>query len=204
MSVPDNIAAIVVAGGSSQRFGSENKLLARLDGIPLVEHTFRSVVDSGFRVRFVVTSVVSQPAIEAIAERHSFDIIVNANAEQGLGSSIASGVREIPASVEGFAIFLGDMPFIQRDSIVQVSREFHNQRSQAIVRPRVGKAIGHPVFFPASLREQLSCLDGEEGAGAVIRSNRHLLRLVDVDDAGIREDIDTKDDLVDYESGKRN
>ena len=48
------LAAIVLAAGSSTRFGAENKLLADIGGRTIIESVFSNVAECGFDLVIVV------------------------------------------------------------------------------------------------------------------------------------------------------
>ncbi|MEK7338271.1 MAG: NTP transferase domain-containing protein, partial [candidate division NC10 bacterium] len=55
---------------------------------------------------------------------------------------------------------------------------------------------GHPVCFARTLYPELLAAPEQEGARAVIRRHRALLREVVVDDPGIHQDVDSPEDLA--------
>jgi molybdenum cofactor cytidylyltransferase len=62
------VAAIVLAAGRSTRMGGPNKLLARIDGVPLVRHAAEAALGAGLAEVVVVTGH-QQEAVRARARR---------------------------------------------------------------------------------------------------------------------------------------
>src|SRR6266542_2734007 len=85
------IAAILLAAGQSLRFGAADKLLARIDGEPLLMHAARRIVELEPARRIAVCSD-AQGAAAGLLSLLGFEIAVNAHPERGLSSSLACGI----------------------------------------------------------------------------------------------------------------
>jgi len=195
----NKITAIVLAAGFSRRFGAENKLLASLDGQPLLERTLANLSKADLYQTLVVTGAGDEQISDICAAR-AINVVVNAAAKNGMGTSIADGVR---ASAPGsaFMIVLGDMPFIKPDTYAKIANSAARQSSDyAITFPQLshpgsGLKRGHPVVFGPQYRAQLETLDGDRGAQSIITGNRPRWNRVLVDDQGILLDVDRPSDL---------
>jgi molybdenum cofactor cytidylyltransferase len=109
-----------------------------------------------------------------------------------MGYSIAAGVRH-SQEADGWLICLGDMPYVQAETIAQISA-VAIKHPDAIVAPFYQGRRGHPVFIPKSFKQDLLSLQKDEGP-------RHLMMggpLIQVDtmDTGIYRDIDLPSDLT--------
>ena len=123
-----SITAIVLAAGLSTRFGVDNKLLATVDGRPIIERVLSSVVAAGFENRLIVTSG-DAPEIQQIAEEKKFKVVVNQQSHLGIGTSLAKGVSD-PSLLEsdGIAVFLGDLPHLDSHSVKKVVTDLRIQQ----------------------------------------------------------------------------
>ncbi|MCL4799694.1 MAG: nucleotidyltransferase family protein, partial [Burkholderiales bacterium] len=54
---------------------------------------------------------------------------------------------------------------------------------------------GHPVGFAARYGAELAALAGDAGAREILRRDRGLVELIEVDDPGVLRDVDTRADL---------
>jgi molybdenum cofactor cytidylyltransferase len=117
---------------------------------------------------------------------------VNADAANGMGTSIAAGVRA-SAGAAGWLIALGDMPYIQPGTIARILNAVGGD--SAIVIPTFDRLRGHPVAFAGSFCSELMALQGDSGARSVVAAHGDRVILLPVDDAGVIADIDTADDL---------
>ena len=183
------MVGVLLAAGSSTRFGA-HKLLHRLDdGAALAEHAARHLIAA------LPTSIaVVRPgdvAVHDMMRGLGLSIVECANATHGMGSSIACGVSAMP-DADGWVIALADMPWIQPQTIRRVAQQL--RLGAGIAAPRYHARRGHPVGFAAKFKTQLSRLQGDDGARDVIESARDQLALVRTDDAGVLLDVDTPAD----------
>lgn len=183
------MTAILLAAGSARRFGSQ-KLLARLpDGRYVVEAAAGNLLAGAGRV-IAVTG--RDDRLMQVLEDCGCQVVVNAHAEEGMGTSIAAGVRA-SADAAGWLIALGDMPCIRPGTIASVLDALNDDTG--IVIPTYAGQRGHPVAFAGEFGRELRALQGDGGARSVVAAHPHRLRLLPVDDAGILADIDTSEDL---------
>lgn len=184
------IAGILLAAGKSTRFGA-NKLLHPLsDGTPLVVAALRHLQQG---VDEVITVVRADDAelMQRLAQEQA-RLVVCAEAERGMGTSLACGVRAT-SQADGWLVALGDMPHIPPGVVARLGDRLRN--GAAIVAPIHNGRRGHPVGFHREFLEPLCKLDGDSGARAILEANAARLELVVSDSAGVLWDIDTPEDL---------
>ena len=185
------LCGILLAAGQSVRFGN-NKLLQSLpDGTPLIAQAVRNMRTV---LEKVVVVVPPQHAVLSDAlESQAVELIVNAKASEGMGSSLACGIAAC-REVNGWVIGLADMPWIQPATINQVALALREGRS--LVAPRYQDQRGHPVGFQHRFGTELVKLHGDKGARTIVEQHATELHLIDVDDPGILFDVDTPADLT--------
>ncbi len=132
------------------------------------------------------------PALENCLSEAGATVIVCADADEGMGASLATAVAA-SGDVAGWVIALADMPYIRSETIGKIAASL--AAGAAIVAPAYRGERGHPVGLSARFRAPLEALRGDEGARAVLRKNASLVELIEVDDPGVCRDIDTPDDL---------
>jgi molybdenum cofactor cytidylyltransferase len=142
------IAAIVLAAGSSSRFGPDNKLLRSFGGAPLVAHAVAAVRAAGADPIVVVTGHDAGAVRRALAE-HRVTFIHNSRYEHGMGSSIAAGARAIQ-SASAILIALGDMPEVSGEHARALADAFDPGEPESICLPVFEGRRGHPVLFGAA------------------------------------------------------
>ena len=140
----------------------------------------------------IIAVTRQDPELIGVLENCGCQVVINAVADQGMGTSIAAGVLAA-ADAPGWLITLGDMPSIRAATIATVINSL--QRGAQIVVPAMGGKRGHPVGFSARYRTQLQSLQSDAGAREIVEANAKFVTEIDVDDVGIFADIDTPEDL---------
>ena len=194
-----NFSAIILAAGFSKRFGEDNKLLADLNGKPVISHTLDKIAQLPFSKRIVVINP-EQTAIKSLCDPSRFQTVENQNAADGMGTSIAAGVSAA-SNANGVAVILGDMPNIRQDTYEILITACEQGSGQTIVVPSHQGQRGHPVFFSNDFFHELTALTGDKGANSVIEKHHDCVRSIAVNDPGILSDIDTQAALL---KAKRN
>lgn len=187
------MTAILLCAGSARRFGSQ-KLLARLpDGRYIVEAAAQNLLAGAGHVIAVTDDNVQ---LKRVLTECGCQVIVNTQAKEGMGTSIAAGVvANAGASADegAWLIALGDMPYLRPDTIVRILNALN--ASNGIVVPTFEDMRGHPVAFAGSFGSELSALQGDVGARSVVLAHADRVQLLAVEDAGVIADIDTPEDL---------
>ncbi len=190
------IAAIILAAGQSKRFGKENKLLTSLSGEPLILRTLQSIQGFGVGHIIVVTGHDERQVRDAIA---TFPVTVTHNEyfSEGMGTSIAAGIRAAPENLKAAAICLSDMPNISSTTFELMVRRFADagDMEKKIIVPRLNNRRGHPPLFGRHYFGDLTRLSGDKGARDIMIANKDHLVEVDVNDPGIHQDFDVTADF---------
>lgn len=188
----DAVVALVLAAGRSRRFGCD-KRRARLPGRgTLLAATLKTVCPHFAETR-VVLGVEDNPADLGIPK--DVGPIVVAEADQGMGASLAAGIRALSDDSEALAVavVLGDMPWLSGDTLASLCSRASDQ---VIVRPFYRRQWGHPVLFGRCFWGALSRLTGDEGASSVVDQYRHRCIEIEVQDPGVVQDVDRPGDLL--------
>ena len=196
--------AIVLAAGKGARFGG-GKLLASLDGAPLVAGALRTALLSPARRVF---AAVADPAVRGAAEATAARlkaagrlVIVDVEAaDEGMGASLRAAAAALPDDTVGVFVFLGDMPAIDPATPSRLARAL--ARRHDIVAPTYRGRRGHPVLFGATWLPALRALTGDEGARGLLDTAGEHLVLAPVEDPGIHLDVDRPADLARAREGR--
>jgi molybdenum cofactor cytidylyltransferase len=165
---------LVLASGRGERFvasgGHGSKLGAALAGKPVLEHTLDAVRASGLAYH------------------------VEDAGHPGMGDTIAAGVAATRESA-GWLVLPGDLPLVRPASLVRVAEAL---AAHEVVVPVFQGERGHPVGFSRACLQELLALAGPQGASRIVRAREGTaaLALLELDDPGIRVDIDTVADLA--------
>ena len=203
MTVPiEACAVIVLAAGSSRRFGTDNKLLANFRGKPLLSHVLGVVSGLPLAQKLLVTGH-DHHDVAALGESFGILPIHNDQHLAGMGTSIACGVRNLANGIAAVFIVPGDMPLIAPDDFLNLAASLRTP--ETICRPLFEGRPGHPVLFASTYFSALEKLHGESGAHEIIGSAHRNLVTITSPNPDIAYDVDTVSDLVpvDTDSGDR-
>lgn len=193
------ILGVLLAAGTGSRFADSeadpaNKLLADLDGRPVVAHAARTLADSDLDATVAIVGHDRERVADALPAE--VDAVANPDYETGQSASVRHGVtvaRERGASAVLFA--LGDMPRVAVgtvDALVAAYRDT-SESGPGIVAPRYEGRRGNPVLFDARHFDALAAVTGDRGGRKLVESEP--VSWVDVTDSGIHRDVDTERDL---------
>lgn len=192
--------ALLLAAGRGRRFdptGRASKLLAAAPcgphaGQPLAVAAALALRAAQVRVMAVVRPADDPPQrqVHAALRAAGCELVVNDDADDGSGRSIAVGVAAT-ADAPGWLIALADMPAIAPTTIAAVRDAI--AAGALTAAPVHDGRRGHPVGFGAALRPHLLALSGDEGARSLLVA--HQPQRIAVDDPGCLLDLDTLADL---------
>jgi molybdenum cofactor cytidylyltransferase len=193
MIVPmERTAVILLASGLSRRFGQKDKLLADLNGAPLIDHAAGELAQLNALTKIAVCPHDNRLLGERLHDR--FVIAVNKKPKMGLGHSIAMGVSvAMQFKPDAVVLAMGDMPFIERPVIQSVVGHLGHEGANIV---HCGEVQGTrpPTAFDRACFEALKELDGDDGAKSIVTGGR--FRVVGIGaPAPLLADIDTKEDL---------
>ncbi|MDG0972120.1 MAG: nucleotidyltransferase family protein [Porticoccaceae bacterium] len=182
----NNIAVLIMAAGASTRFGSP-KQLAMLQGQTLLQ---RSIDSAKATDPLSVTVVLGANHGRIEPEITGAQITVNHDWHQGLGSSIAWGVKNIDHEADGILVLLADQVQISTQHLVRLAEHFDGNN---IVCATYCGSRGVPAIFPRSVFRHLVALTGDNGAKAILQNPPVAALEVVLSQAAL--DIDRVEDL---------
>lgn len=188
------VAAVVLAAGRSRRMGDANKLLAEVDGVPMVRRVTETVIRAGLDPVVVVLGHDSdrvRRALDGLPARFT----VNRRYATGIGSSVGAGIVAVGGSVDGAMIVLGDMPWITVPHLRALVKAFAPAEGRGICVPVVGGKRGNPVLWGARYFAELQTLGGDVGARHLLAEHTGDVCAVRVSGDGVLRDVDTPDAL---------
>lgn len=190
--------AVVLAAGSARRFGAV-KLIAPLDGRPLLQHVLDALAAAGIPDVVVVLGRSADEVERAIAWRGE-SRVVNPEPERGLARSLKVGLGALGGAVDAAFIVLGDQPRIRPDVLGRLAEEARRSDRPIVVPAYAGGGGSNPVLVRRSAWPLAEALEGDRGLGQVIAGRPDLVLSVVVD--GRNDDVDTPEDLARLSSGR--
>jgi molybdenum cofactor cytidylyltransferase len=188
------VLAVVLAAGASRRFGSP-KLLAPLEGRPVLQHVLDAVAQAGLGDVVVVLGD-DAAAIRAAVSWRTERVEVNHRPQDGLSSSLRIGLDAAAEvrTVDAVLVLLGDQPAV-RPAVIAAVLDAAETAPQPIVRVRyAGDEAPNPVLVRRAAWALAAGLSGDRGLGPMLLERADLVAEVAV--PGANPDIDTPEDLA--------
>jgi len=186
------VAAIVLAAGTANRYRAADpsiatKLVALIDGVPMVRHIVEAALASRARPVVVVTGY-AEAEVRATLDGLTVGFVANPDYATGIASSLRAGLSALPTKVDGALVLLGDMPGVTApllDRLIEAHRADPDR--DAVVPMHAGRR-GNPVLLGRVLFGAAMELHGDEGARRLLV--RAQVLEVDVTDRAVLVDVD--------------
>lgn len=162
------IAAIVLAAGASRRYGSP-KPLETIDGESWVCRVTRLVLAAGCSPVLVVTGADGDRVARALRDLPAVVPLEHRGWEQGMGSSIAAGIRALrgAASARGALLTTCDQLALDGAVLRRMIDAFDDDPGRIVACAYAG-TVGIPVLFGRGWFDRLAELRGDRGAKALL------------------------------------
>ncbi|MEE8495956.1 MAG: nucleotidyltransferase family protein [Xanthomonadales bacterium] len=183
------LGIVLLAAGGSSRMGRPKQLL-QIEGEALVTRVSRRLVELESDSVMVVTGSAAQAVNDQLSGL-PIQIVHNPRWEEGMASSLAAGVKNLPAEIEGALIVLCDqwqVGLADLQKLVQAWNTDISRIAAACWQDEGQQVIGPPAIFPRALFGELFALNGDRGARAVIEKHRERTFFVAMKNA--RFDLD--------------
>ncbi len=188
------IAAVVLAAGMSRRMGDGNKLLADVDGVPMIARVVETLRRSRVQPIVVVTGH-DAAAVEAALAGLPVRVVHNPDYARGLSASLRAGLQSLAPDRDGVLVMLGDMPWVASSTIEALLDAFEANGVGSICVPTYDRKRGNPVLWPRRHVDEMKALAGDVGARHLLAQYDDEVCEVEVDDAGVLRDVDVTEDL---------
>ena len=191
-----NIAVIVLAAGKSSRMKTP-KQLVKIGNNFLLEFVLSKAKAINKNHVYCVLGA-NDTLIRREISSSNVHFVYNAAFNEGLSSSIISGVSEIEMhpDYKAVLILLGDQPAIDKEYLDAMIALFSEDNSKIIASNYKGK-LGVPAIFPKSYFSKLKNISGDFGAKEMLHTSKDVIALNRPTNF---IDIDTEKDLQDFKN----
>ncbi len=198
MTKKPSVSLVILAAGAASRMGKIKQLLP-WENTTLLGHAIKQ----GLGSKVTLTSVVLGANHDQILSGEDFsevEFFINAAWENGIGCSIAYGMRQLLESSKPDAVIvtLADQPLVSSEYIDRLIDKFYKSQKSIIATAYKGSP-GVPALFAKKYFNDIMSLTGDTGAKKLMLRNKDDIDTLD--GSKIIQDIDTiKDYLASIEA----
>ncbi len=177
------VSCIVLAAGSSSRYG-ENKLLEKLNGKTLFEHTMDKLP---FDELFEVVVVTAYEEVKKLSLKYPVKPVMIDSISKSY--SIKQGLKHI-SDADGCLFIVCDQPLLKKATIKSLIEAFKSN-------PKAVWDIsgGNPKVIPNSILKAIDSRDGDAGFRDIINSEKIEVNSIEPSDLYELMDVDNKENL---------
>ena len=191
------IGGIILAAGSSRRFGDDKRKSVMPSGQGMLEESINKAISALDKVLVVLRFGDREfsKELEAAIDNENVSFLCAPDSAQGMAHSLANAIHQV-TDWEAAIVFLGDMPFVQAETVDSIMGEYQFRKAnKPIVLPTKDGQLGHPVLFCQEYFKEIQELRGDRGARVIVEAHPDKVFKVEVLDPGVIRDIDTPEDL---------
>lgn len=163
-------AVLLLAAGSSRRFGSPKQLI-EWSGTSLLGFVVDRIGSWPVDERWLVLGASADEILDAV-DMPGWDVVINDDHDEGLASSLRVGLDalSIHSKAEAAFIALGDQPSIDT-AVVEALLESHQSERRPVSVPKYRYSWGNPVLVDRALWPRLMSLEGDTGAKKLFQAH---------------------------------
>ncbi len=124
-------------------------------------------------------------------------LIRNPHPDEGQYSSLQTALTSIPKNTDAVIVHLVDHPLVKKETVDAIVQNYRLTNARIII-PSYKNRRGHPVLYSSTLFQEIISTFPEHGARSIIELHQKEIEYVEVDDPGIKINIDTKEDFEKY------
>ncbi len=184
-----HVAAVILAAGSSSRFGHPKQLL-EWGGRPLIISAVDTAWAAGLKPIIVVLGAFADK-IEPLLTTRPVQILKNYHWSEGISSSIRTGISALPGAVDAAIFIPSDQPLLTVTFLQDLVRRYE-ETGRGIVIPHSAEGQrGNPVLFDRMFFSELSQLSGDKGGRSLFSKYPNHISNLPTTKACMLMDIDT-------------
>jgi len=173
------VSGLVLAAGTSSRFGKQTKQLLPWRGTTLlgwvVQQAELSPLDE-----VIVTLGHEAPEIRRTVEVKTARFVEASDFHQGCTASIRAGLEALDPKAAAAVLILGDQPGTDSKTIAALI-EGWEKTTRPVVRVSYRGLSGHPILFAKTLFGELKALHGDKGIWRLLEAHPEWVAEVEVD-----------------------
>lgn len=185
--------ALLPAAGASRRMGRP-KLLLPIHGRPLVAGVVEALRGGGVR-EIVLVTAPGDEALQTWARENGVTVAINPDPDRGMLSTIQEGVAALAERLAGEVLLVSpaDLPNLQPETVAGLLQKIIETGAPLALPTYHGKR-GHPLAIAPRLIPEIDTLDSKIGLKQLRDRHEAELLEIEVEDAGVVQDVDTPED----------
>lgn len=194
------VSAVVLAAGMSTRMG-QNKLLLNFREKPLIVHAVDTLLASNIDEVIVVLGHETEKIRDQLersiglankAPGKPVRLVQNPDYQNGLSTSVRTGVEAVSPQAKGIMIYLADQPLLEPEDVNRIVAGFAAAKevNKSIVVPFFKGERGNPVILDASLRDSILGIAGDVGCKGVIKRYPEKVYAIEMENDHVVRDVD--------------
>ena len=188
------ISAILLAAGESKRIPTENKLIKKFKGKPLINYILKSLIKSKVNKIIIVLGYEHYKLKKVILKSKKIILQINNNYKRGISSSIKYGIKKVTKKNKGFIIVQSDMPFIKISHINKIYNSLLKKNNLVHIL-RYKNKVGNPIGFDILLLKKFKKIKGDVGAKYMVKRLKKDTTFIKVNSNKSFKDFDLKKDF---------
>ena len=194
MTTKTKTGAVILAAGASTRLGAPKQLLD-FQSKPLLQHILDQAQPLPLAVSVLVLGTHAVEIRSAVSPG-PFRVVVNEQWQEGVAGSIRLAVMEALAlcpDLENLLFLLSDQPFVTTQILSELL-DLQSRTNSSIAACRYGDVLGVPAVFSKKWFPELLLLQGDSGAGRLIRQYAGEAAVLPFEPGAV--DVDTEEDYL--------
>ncbi len=167
------IGVVLLAAGSSSRMGTPKQLL-KWGSNSLINHVLQEVSKVRYATYMVVLGSQSELIRPEVDRR--FNVLVNENWEQGMGSSIALATKHLQNEVDAIQFLVVDQPQVDA-MFLKFFLHTYAFKNQKLIATKYPDSIGIPSLIDKEYFAYLTALK-DHGAKGILQQFEKDLKLI--------------------------
>ena len=189
------IFGIIISAGEGRRMEGRIKQLLPWKNSTILGTIIETLKDSDLEKIYIILGYEKEKIYNSIKDllTDKFEVLFNENYKKGMLTSIQEALKKAPTYFDGFIVFLGDQPFLNKETVKTLINEVKKGEYPIIVSCYKGER-GHPTYISMKFKDKILSLDPErEGLRDIIYDarNKNLVLDLETKDPDTIKDIDT-------------
>ncbi len=182
---------VLLAAGRSRRLGAAKQLL-ELSGEPLARRAARLALTTSPLDAVLVTGDGAR-AVEEAVRGLAIRCVGAEDFEEGMGRSLAAGLRHLDPACAGALVVLCDQPALTAVHLARLVDAWIAEPAFAAASGYAG-TVGVPAVLPREWFSRLMAARGDRGARDLLRENGREIRVVP--DERLAQDVDVLEEAA--------